>query len=346
MERAVQQLTKLICALFISIISLNAFCANAQPLYKGKITIGTPVWPGYIGLYVAKAKGFFLEQGLDVDVIPYQSTTQLSQDYINGKLQGRGNVTLEAVNENAAGFDHKIILVVDYSNGSNAIVANKKVKTIKGLAGKKIGYEKDSTEEFFVASALAKSKMSNNSLNVKQANPEESRKLLLNGTIDAAVIHEPFLSETLIDPNMHVIFNSSNVPGLIMDTITFRTDFLDQQPETIKAFLSAYFKAIQYVKEHPQAAYSILAKAYSLNQDVVKKQMKGLFLLNKKDNETAFSNYQGYWSIYNNLKTIDDYVKTKKGNLSTLNSSNLVEPKFNVEAVNLEEIDTPAGKKE
>jgi NitT/TauT family transport system substrate-binding protein len=140
-----------------------------------------------------------------------------------------------------------------------------------------------------------------------------------------------------------VVFNSSNVPGLIMDTLTFRTDFIENHPETIKAFLKSYFKAIQYVKDHPQESYNILAKAFKINQDTVKKQLKGIFLLNKKDNETAFSNYQGYWSIYSNLKTVDDYIKHKKGNLTTINSSNLVEPKFNIQETSVEATNTSKG---
>ena len=88
--------------------------------YSGPVTIGNEMWPGYILLYVARDKGFFKEENVDVRIQKYVALGQLSKDYVAGKMQGRANLTLEAFNEAVNGLDHKIVLAIDYSAGSDA----------------------------------------------------------------------------------------------------------------------------------------------------------------------------------------------------------------------------------
>ena len=122
--------------------------------YQGKVIIGAETWPGYLPLFVASEKGYFKEAGLDVLVKRYPGLGQLSKDYVAGQMQGRANLTLDAFNEHLQGLDHKIVLAIDYSNGSDAIVARKDIETIKDFQGKRVGYEPNTLEEFFVVWAL------------------------------------------------------------------------------------------------------------------------------------------------------------------------------------------------
>ena len=108
-------------------------------LYKSKITIGTAIWPGYLPLYVAQEKGYFKEAGLDVDVKLFIGLAEVSKDYTAGKIQGRANLTLDAVKERSEGFDHKIVLAIDYSNGSDAILARQDIHSVADFKGKSLG---------------------------------------------------------------------------------------------------------------------------------------------------------------------------------------------------------------
>ena len=42
---------------FMAVFFSSQTLSQAEPLYKGKITIGAVVWPGYLALYAAEAKG-------------------------------------------------------------------------------------------------------------------------------------------------------------------------------------------------------------------------------------------------------------------------------------------------
>src|SRR3989338_6180654 len=110
-------------------------------LYQEKITIGMETWPGYLALIVARDKGYFQQAGLDVEVKRYVALGELSKDYVAGKMQGRANLTLDMVNESLHGLDHRAVLVIDYSNGSDAIVANATVPQLQDIRGKRVAYE-------------------------------------------------------------------------------------------------------------------------------------------------------------------------------------------------------------
>src|SRR3989344_4584222 len=109
------------------IFSLQAVKPQTEKFYQGKITIGYTFWPGYGALYLASDKGYFKEAGLDVEVKPYDSWTALSQDYVAGVIQGKANLTLDAISEAYDGLDHKIVLAIDHSNGSDGIIANSQI---------------------------------------------------------------------------------------------------------------------------------------------------------------------------------------------------------------------------
>src|SRR3989337_2989254 len=144
--------------------------------YQGKIVIGTETWPGYLPLYVARDKGYFREAGLDVEIKRYIALGELSKDYVAGKIQGRANLTLDAINESLNGLDHKVILAIDYSNGSDAIVARQGIKNIPDLKGRRVAYEVGTLEEVFVAWALGENNLSLSDIVPVPGNPEESIK--------------------------------------------------------------------------------------------------------------------------------------------------------------------------
>src|SRR3989344_3991557 len=128
-------------------------------LYQGKITIGMETWPGYLALIVARDKGYFQHAGLDVEIKRSVALGELSKDYVAGKMQGRANLILDSVNEHLSGLDHKVVLAIDYSNGSDAIMPRNDIKTVKDFQGKKVGFESNTLEEFFLAWALNENNM-------------------------------------------------------------------------------------------------------------------------------------------------------------------------------------------
>ena len=303
-------------------------------LYQEKITIGMETWPGYLALIVARDKGYFQQAGLDVEIKRYVALGELSKDYVAGKMQGRANLTLDAVNEHLSGLDHKVVLAIDYSNGSDAIMARNDIKTVKDFQGKKVGFESNTLEEFFLAWALNENNMKMSDIVSVSAGPSETPKLLKDGAIDVAVSHEPFISELSSSGNFHKAFSSAEAPGLITDILTFRTNFVNSNPETIQTIVDVYFKALKFWKDNPDEANAIVAKEFTDTPEGIAEQLKGITMLDEQDNQTAFTFAAGFQSLYGNMRLIADFVKQHRaGDEHNIDTDKLIDRRF-IKAVN------------
>jgi NitT/TauT family transport system substrate-binding protein len=277
-------------------------------LYRGKITIGMAPWPGYLSLLIAKDQGYFQQAGLDIDIKHYDALADLSKEYVAGKIQGRANLTLEAVNESLGGLDHRVVLVIDYSNGADAILARQGIDTVGDFKGKKVAYESGTLEEFFLIWALNESNLELSDIIPVNANPEEAAKQLQAGNVDVGVSYEPFISKLVDSGDFHVLYSSRQAPGLITDILTFRTDFIKAHPQTVQAITDIYFKALDFWKENPDQANAIVARELGDTPEHIARQLKGITILDRRDNETAFTFAAGFQSLYGNLRQIRDFV--------------------------------------
>ena len=277
--------------------------------YAGTITIGTETWPGYLPLYVAREKGYFRDEGLQVDIKLYVGLGQLSKDYVAGKMQARANLTFDAVTESLQGMRHRAVLAIDYSNGSDAILARKGIKGVKDFAGKRVGYEANTLEEFFLVWALNQYGLSLRDVVSVHGDPEKTLSMLEAGHVDVAVSHEPFLSKTLRTGKAHAVYSSVDAPGLITDILTIRTDFIESHPEAVQGLVRGYFRGLDYWKEHPQEACVILAKEFGDTPENICAQMKGITMLDLADNRTAFTFAMGLQSLYGNMRKIGVFIQ-------------------------------------
>jgi NitT/TauT family transport system substrate-binding protein len=296
----------------------------------GPITIGTETWPGYLALYVAQEKGYYRDEGLDVRIKRYVALGELSKDYLAGKMQARANLTLDAVNERLQGLDHRAVLAIDYSNGSDAIAAREGIGHVKDFAGRRVGYEPNTLEEFFLSWALAQNGLSLRDVISVPGNPEQTVALLKSGKIDVAVTHEPFLSAALQPGKIHAVYSSAQAPGLITDILTFRSDFIESRPAAVEGVIRAYFRALDFWKKHPREAHAVLAREFGTTPKSIQEQMKGIRMLDLRDNRTTFSFASGLQSLYGNMRKTGEFVQAhqEKNQLKAFATDDLIESSF------------------
>jgi len=312
----------------------NIFTTPAVPpikLYAGKITIGYTTWPGYLGLYIAQDKGYFKDAGLNVDVKGYTILDQQYSDYIAGKAQGAAMIALDAVNEAYGGLDHKIVAAIDYSNGSDGIVAGPKIKTFADVKGKRVGFDFGTLEEFFLRYALSQNQIDFKNIIPVNLGPQKSVDALLKGDVDIAVTYEPFMSKALAGTSNRKIYSSADAPGLITDVLSFHTDFIKQYPDTVQAIVGAYFRGVQFWKDHPAEANAIVARYLGTASNDAALQIKGATILDKEDNRINFTFSLGLQSLYRNLRSTSDFVQAnreKNIGTTTIDTDTLIDPDF------------------
>jgi NitT/TauT family transport system substrate-binding protein len=298
-------------------------------LYAGTITIGYTTWPGYIGLYLARDKGFFADEGLTVELKKYDGFAELSGAYKNGDVQGKANLTLDAIQEAYEGLDHKVVAVIDHSNGGDAIIAKPSIENFAEIKGKKVAFEHGTLEEFFIRYALEQYNLTVADIIPVNLNAEESALALQRGEVDVATTYEPFVSETLGKMRGSIIFSSKEAPGLITDVLTFRSDFIKENPETVQAIVRAYFKGIQFWQEHREEATALIGKELGVTPDEATEQVAGLTVLDLDDNRTAFTFATGLSSLYGNMRYTGEFVAKQRTDAAVrVDTDSLIERSF------------------
>lgn len=118
-------------------------------LYQDPISIGVVDFPGYAALFLADEKGYFKEAGLNVTLKKFTSLSDQSQAFLNNSIQGSAVNVFDALLYSYLGIDQKIVTVIDYSSGVDAVVGLNTIKNASDLKGKRVAYEVGTLEEFF-----------------------------------------------------------------------------------------------------------------------------------------------------------------------------------------------------
>jgi NitT/TauT family transport system substrate-binding protein len=166
--------------------------ASAEP-----IKLGMSTWLGYAPLYLAKEKGFFQKQGVDVEVVVIESPSDRRAAFAADKIQGMATTVdthvMTAAAENP--IPVKQVLALDDSHGGDGMVAKKEIKTIKDLKGKTVAAQLGAGASYFWLNyVLSQNGMKLADLKAIDMKAGDAGSAFVAGKVDAAVTWEPWLS--------------------------------------------------------------------------------------------------------------------------------------------------------
>lgn len=255
---------------------------------SAQLRIGINSWPGYALAYYAQTTGLFQKRGLKVELIPFSN----QQDNIRATMRGAIDasfVPLWEVLQVDPGEDQPaIVLVTDVSAGSDGIVARTGINAVAQLSGRKVGVKLGTVPHLVLLEALSKAKISPLSVKITDLLNEASIAELKQGKVDAAVIWEPFLSETAKQIKGKVIFTTRDVNSLVIDTLATREQYASQNSAVLKQFTLAWFDATQAVQRQPQAVFKTIATQIGQNPQKFADSYAGLKQGDRSLNQEMF----------------------------------------------------------
>ena len=262
-----------LCGIMSSILS----CMQ-QPEQPAKLAINP--WPGYEFLSLAEKKGFFKQVGANVELVELGTLTDVQRAYLGNRVDGFASTLIEAVQSQALGNNPlNIVMVADYSNGGDVIIANDSIKTFADIKGKRVGCEVSALGIFVLQRALATAGL--NLEDVTLVNTEQAQRLekMKNGKIDAFVTYPPFSISALKITGNHHIFDSSKIPFEIIDTLSISKSVLDRNPDLPKKIHQAWNMALEYTQENPEEAYQTMAQREGITVEEFKGVLSDLVIL-------------------------------------------------------------------
>lgn len=116
----------------------------------------------------------------------------------------------------------------------------------------------------------------------------EHLEAYLKDMVDAIVTFEPMRSE-LLKHGAHILFDSSQIPGRIIDVLAVRTDALTKHRQSLKTLVAAHFMALEYQSRNPKDAARRIAPYLNVNEADVLAQYAGLKIPQLSDNRALLA---------------------------------------------------------
>ena len=234
---------------------IGAGSAAAEPL---KVAHST--WVGYGPLYVAKEKGFFEEEGLEVELIVMEDPKVRFPALAAGQIDVAVSTVDTVLNYLSDQQGYRYLFAIDDSKGGDGIVADQDIESVADLKGRSVAYAEGSVSQFYLGVLLKEAGLSIKDVETMNMTAGDAGAAFVAERVDAAVTWEPWLTRGQQAPHGHLLVDSSTSPGLITDVAITTPEKLEARPDDMKALYRAWVKAVEFQKANEKEADEIMAR--------------------------------------------------------------------------------------
>jgi NitT/TauT family transport system substrate-binding protein len=265
------------------------------------LKIGTVVWAGYGPFYVADALDLYKDHGLKVNLQFFNDPALIPPAMASRAVDGGMLTYDQVVGSVAKGLKHRVVMPIDFSNGGDAIVADRSITSITDFKGKAVGYNPLSPSDFLLAYALQTNGMSEKDIRAVNMTPEGIPAAMASGNLPVGVTYEPNVSQILGMGNgdrFHVVYSSKDAPGLITDVLVFDERVIEQRSAAIRAMILGYQAGLEYMQANPEESARIIAKVLGTTPEEAIEQMEGAYNIPLSEMAQSFERSDQTTSFY------------------------------------------------
>lgn len=164
----------------------------------------------------------------------------------------------------AGGVDSTALIVGDFSNGNDGVVLKGKGKKLEDIKGQKINLVELSVSHYLLVRGLTSIGLRERDVKIVNTSDADVVAAFSTPASTAVVTWKPQLSAVLAMPDAQLVFDSSKIPGEIMDLMVVNTATLGANPKLGKALTGAWYETLAVMTKNDAAAksaQSVMAKA-------------------------------------------------------------------------------------
>jgi len=215
---------------------------NAAPL-----KIAYSDWPGWVAWEVAIQKGWIKDAGVDAEFLWFEYGPSMDA-FSAGKADAVMVTNGDSLVTGANGAKNVVIMLTDYSNGNDMIIAKPGIKSVAQLKGKKIGLEVGLVEHLMLLNALKKVGLTESDVTIVNTPTAQTPQVFASGQVDAVAAWQPNAGQALkAVAGSTAIYTSADEPGLIYDTITVSPQSLAQHRADWVKLVALWDKITAYI---------------------------------------------------------------------------------------------------
>lgn len=290
-------ITKLTRILFVTLTLAGiAFTPWAGAAENNKFRVAWSIYVGWMPWGYAADKGIVKKwadrYGIDIEVVQINDYIESINQYTAGAFDACVMTNMDALTIPAAGgVDSTALIIGDFSNGNDGIV----LKNAKGLAdikGRAVNLVELSVSHYLLARALDTVGLTERDIEVVNTSDADIVAAFASPEVTAVVTWNPQLSEVKAMPDATVVFDSSDIPGEIIDLMVVNSDTLKAHPAFGKALVGAWYETMAIMSRDDaagRAARAYMGKASGTDRAGYEAQLASTKMFYQAEDAVAFA---------------------------------------------------------
>lgn len=268
------------------LVCLFLFAVACSPRDESKITLklGANIWPGYAPLFYGQENKFIDSQ--KVKIMQMGSSSEVIREFKSKNIQIAALTIDEVLRLTSEGIPLKVILVLDFSKGADALIAKSSFSKFEDLKGKRIGVEDSALGGFFFQRGLEINGLSERDFKVIKFPFDQHEAAFLSNKVDAIVTFEPIRTK-LLKAGGKILFDSSQIQGEIVDVLVASDDVYLKYPQQISHLIKGWFETLTFISSHENQSLGWLSQRVGISSIEYESSLEGIHFPTKAEN----SNY-------------------------------------------------------
>jgi NitT/TauT family transport system substrate-binding protein len=277
---------------------------------SGPLRVASSPWPGYEPLYLARDVGYLPADKANIYELP---SSDITLESFRNRSADIATLTLdETLDLLHAGVKLRVLVVMDSSNGADAVMVTPKIKKLSDLRGKRIAIENIPLGVYMLSRLLDAAKLSRDDVQVIITSESKHEEMYRQNKADAFITFEPFKTN-LAALGAHDIFNSSNIPNEIFDLMVVHEDVYAQRRGEVCNVVRQWYRSLAYMNASPVEAAASISKRLGVKQQEFTAMLNGIKTPTLQENLQMLSGDQP--SIMHAARKLSD-VMVREGQLS------------------------------
>jgi NitT/TauT family transport system substrate-binding protein len=257
----------LVCAVAYLLISAVRN-GERRSLAVERLVIADAKQPTCVLVYIADAKGYFKDEGLDIEF----RTFVLGRDAIVSAIEGKADLATvyetPVVTKIYEGNDLSIVSTLHTSTRGQGVVARRDrgISQPADLSGKRVGVTHGTAEDYFLTVFLATEGIAPTAINRVPLEPEQYESALVGNQVDAIVGFGSYLFDlpAKLGPEKALVFYSDVYVEISM--LVGRRETVARRKEAMFRLARAIVRAQDFADSNQQESIIILAKRLGLSE--------------------------------------------------------------------------------
>jgi NitT/TauT family transport system substrate-binding protein len=263
MNRSISKLLQSAVAVAAS-LALILPSAEAQAAAKKDFKVAWSIYVGWMPWGYAAETGIVKKwadkYGITIEVKQFNDYVESINQYTAGAFDAVSLTNMDALSiPSAGGVDTTAVIVGDFSDGNDAIILKGKDK-LEAIKGQTVNLVEFSVSHYLLARGLESIKLAEKDVKVVNTSDADMASAYATPDVTAVVTWKPVVSTILESPDAKLVFDSSQIPGEIIDLMVANTEVLKDNPSFGKALAGIWYDTMKALASDA-AAKEHMAKA-------------------------------------------------------------------------------------